>query len=149
MKKIIIAIIIAAVIATACIATLLLTNGCKGHGCDVIAPVAIKLSLPDQVGQDLINGGALVDVRTVEEFAESHAKDAINLPLADIEKGIYPDTAKDKPLYLYCRTGHRAGEAKTLLEAAGFTNVTNIGGLADWQAQGGEVIQQTGSNLNL
>jgi phage shock protein E len=139
MKKIIIATTVVA-IAAGGIAALLFTSGCKGHGCDITPPVAIKLSLPDQVSRDISNGGILIDVRTTTEFIESHAKEAVNLPLADIQKGILPSIAKDLPVYLYCRTGIRAGKAKIILENAGFTTVTNIGGLTDWQTQGGEVI---------
>ena len=103
--------------------------------------VEVKVSLAQQISSKIqANKGQLIDVRTPEEFALEHAKDAANLPLADIEAGIYPQIAKDTAIYLYCRTGNRAGQAKTILEQAGFTNVTNIGGLVDWQTQGGEVI---------
>lgn len=33
---------------------------------------------------------------------------------------------KDRPIYLICRSGKRTVEAGDVLEAAGFTNVTNI-----------------------
>jgi phage shock protein E len=32
---------------------------------------------------------------------------------------------------LYCRSGHRAGVAKSILEKNGFSDVTNGGGLKD------------------
>ena len=32
---------------------------------------------------------------------------------------------------VYCRSGNRAGQAKALLEQAGFTHITNAGGITD------------------
>lgn len=85
------------------------------------------------------NNGQLVDVRTPEEYATSHANGAILVPLAEIQAGNYSKIDKNKAVYLYCRSGNRAGQAKTILEQAGYKNVTNVGGLDDWQSQGGKV----------
>ncbi|MCA9695924.1 MAG: rhodanese-like domain-containing protein, partial [Myxococcales bacterium] len=37
-----------------------------------------------------------------------------------------------KPIVLYCRSGRRADAAKEELLQAGFTRITNLGGLKDW-----------------
>lgn len=84
-------------------------------------------------------GGQLIDVRTPEEFAASHAVGAVNIPLDTIEKGDLSGFDNGKAIYLYCRSGNRAGQAKVILEKAGFDDITNIGGLDDWQSQGGKV----------
>lgn len=84
--------------------------------------------------------GQLIDVRTPEEFNASHAKDSINVPLADLQNGDFSKIDKNKPVYLYCRSGNRAGQAKIILEQNGYKNVTNIGGLEDFKNQGGTVI---------
>jgi phage shock protein E len=136
--------VLIALIVAVVLAAILLngTSGCKNDKCNVVptpTPTA-QLTIVQQVENSLSIGGLLIDVRTPEEFAESHAKDAVNLPLTDIQNGVYPDIAKDAPIYLYCRTGNRAGQAKELLEQSGFTHVTNVGGLIDWQSQGGEVV---------
>lgn len=76
----------------------------------------------------------LIDVRTPEEFAERHAKGAVNIPLGDIESGeigTLKDAPKETSLDLYCRSGSRAGVAGSLLTTFGFTNVRNLGGLDD------------------
>jgi len=86
------------------------------------------------------NNAQLVDVRTPQEYNASYAKKSINIPLDEIQKGDLSKFDKDKPIYLYCRTGRRAGEAKTILEQAGYKDVTNIGGLDDWKNQGGTVV---------
>ena len=38
---------------------------------------------------------------------------------------------KDDEINLYCRSGNRAGKAKSALERAGYTNVENKGSLAE------------------
>jgi len=39
--------------------------------------------------------------------------------------------AKNTPIYLYCAVGGRAEKARQSLLAAGYSNVTNAGGLED------------------
>jgi len=39
---------------------------------------------------------------------------------------------KTKPIVVYCGSGRRAATAKEKLVAAGYTQVTNLGGIADW-----------------
>ena len=80
--------------------------------------------------------GQLIDVREPSEYEESHADGAINIPLGDILKADFSKIDSDKPIYVYCRSGVRAGQAKIALEQAGYENITNIGGLIDWQKQG-------------
>jgi rhodanese-related sulfurtransferase len=49
------------------------------------------------------------------------------------------DVPKDTKFHVYFRSGNRATTAVEILEQAGYTDVTNIGGLTDWQAAGGDV----------
>ena len=79
----------------------------------------------------------VLDVRTDGERAAGHAEGSEHLPLAAIEAGEVPGVAKDAKLFVYCRTGRRAAEAVKLLRDAGYEDVTNIGGLADWDRAGG------------
>lgn len=74
-----------------------------------------------------------VDVRTPEEWAEWHVKNAIHIPLADIQNGLNIDKIpKDVPVYVYCRSGNRSGQAiKILSENYGFTNLQNAGWMKD------------------
>jgi phage shock protein E len=55
-----------------------------------------------------------------------------------------PSAANNKyqKIYLYCRSGTRAGKAKTMLENIGYTNVENIGGLDDASTKLKETIIQ-------
>jgi phage shock protein E len=83
--------------------------------------------------------GQLIDVREPEEYEASHADNAINIPLGNILNSDYSRIDTSRPIYLYCRSGNRAGQAKIALEQAGYKNVTNLGGLDDWVEQSGKI----------
>lgn len=73
-----------------------------------------------------------IDVRTVEEYNEDHIDGDLNIPLQVIDVDEFASMfSKDAEINLYCRSGNRAGQAKQILEAAGFTNVNNRGGIGD------------------
>lgn len=86
----------------------------------------------------LVDAGALLlDVRTPEEFAEGHVVGAVNITHTAVLDRIdeireLQGNDPDKPIVLYCRSGRRADAAKEELLQAGFTRVTNLGGLRDW-----------------
>ena len=87
------------------------------------------------------DGAQLLDVRTAEEFDSGHFAGAINLDVEDIIAGKLPDAAKDTQLYVYCRSGNRSAQAVSLLKQAGFTNITDLGGLSDVEGMGGKLIK--------
>ena len=75
-----------------------------------------------------------IDVRSAQEYAQGHLEQAPRIAHDQIETGVADlGLAKNAPIYLYCAAGGRAGKAKQRLEAQGFTNVTNVGGLEDAQ----------------
>ena len=88
------------------------------------------------------DGAQLLDVRTAEEFDSGHFAGAINLDVEDIIAGKLPDAAKDTQLYVYCRSGNRSAQAVFLLKQAGFTNITDLGGLSDVESIGGTLINR-------
>ena len=72
----------------------------------------------------------VVDVRTVEEFAEGHFPGAINIPHEDIVQGIRArNVDKEQTVLLYCRSGNRSGQAEIRLQSSGFAGAKNVGGL--------------------
>lgn len=87
------------------------------------------------------DGAQLLDVRTAEEFDYGHFAGAINLDVEDIIAGKLPDAAKDTQLYVYCRSGNRSAQAVSLLKQAGFTNITDLGGLSDVESIGGTLVR--------
>ena len=85
----------------------------------------------------------LIDVRTPKEFKEGHIKNAGNIDfyesdfLAQMNK-----LDKNKPLYIYCRSGGRSGKAAKQLKEQGFTEVYDLqGGILDWKKNNFELVK--------
>ena len=77
--------------------------------------------------KSIIDEGAfLVDVRTPGEFAEGHVIGSVNIPLDTVPTELEKFKNK-KNIIVFCRSGNRSGQAKTILEANGISNVTNGG----------------------
>jgi len=70
----------------------------------------------------------VLDVRTPEEYQEGHLKQAVNIPIDDLETRI-PGVVKDKttPLLVHCQSGGRSARAKKKLEKMGYTQVKDLG----------------------
>jgi phage shock protein E len=78
----------------------------------------------------IINKGAyLVDVRTPSEFSQEHVKGSVNIPLDKIPTQLAKFKDKEN-IVVFCRSGSRSGQAKSILENNGFSNVVNGG---TWQ----------------
>ncbi|MGZ8290055.1 MAG: rhodanese-like domain-containing protein [Telluria sp.] len=93
----------------------------------------------------LINRGKtqIIDVRTPDEFAAGHLRDAKNIPLADLGSRIGElGTQKSKAVVVVCQQGARAAKAVGVLRKAGFEDVVSLdGGQAAWVAAGMPVIK--------
>lgn len=92
-----------------------------------------------QIQNDIAQGGLLIDVRSPEEYAEGHVKDALLIPHTQIFYAKLPEE-KLMPIYLYCKMGPRADFAAAVLHERGYSNVTNLGGLDDMEALGFEFV---------
>lgn len=89
------------------------------------------------IQSDLKTGAKLYDVRTSQEYTAGHFTNADNWSLQDMQNGTFPNINKDTTLFVYCQSGNRSSQATAALKAAGFTNVTDLGGLQDVRAIGG------------
>lgn len=93
----------------------------------------------------LINRGktTVVDVRSAEEFAAGHLRDAKHIPLADLGTRIGElEKSKARSVIVVCQSGARADKAVRQLTAAGFDDVVRLdGGLTAWQAAGLPVVK--------
>jgi rhodanese-related sulfurtransferase len=80
----------------------------------------------------------LVDVRTADEYAEGHIAYAQNLDVnsADFSAKALAALDKLKPVYVYCRSGHRSMNAAKTLAKEGFRVVNLQGGIMEWQSKG-------------
>jgi len=89
----------------------------------------------------LAEGSIYVDVRSQAEYAQGHPAGAVNIPLIDrdprsgqmmpnpdfmqVMQGNYP---VDTKLLIGCQVGGRSMRAAQMLEAFGFSDVTNVKG---------------------
>lgn len=75
----------------------------------------------------------LVDVRTLDEYKESHISGSILIPDFDIET-LAPTKLVDKEakIFVYCRSGNRSATASKKLIEMCYTNVFDFGGIRDW-----------------
>lgn len=74
----------------------------------------------------------LVDVRSPQEYKETHLNGSINIPIYEIEeksKEIIPN--KNNVYILYCQSGGRSKKAIKILEKQGYSKLYNIEGGLD------------------
>jgi rhodanese-related sulfurtransferase len=79
--------------------------------------------------------GVVIDVSTKEEFAASHIKTSLSVPLEEIETRLQA-VAKNKsvPLIMVCESGMRAKRAQALAQKLGYEKVHSLqGGLQAWK----------------
>ena len=80
-------------------------------------------------------GAVLLDVRSPQEYREGHVPGSQNVPLQQLDKVDEVTENKDTVLYVYCHSGARSRQAVSLLQAMGYTNVHNIGGIAAYHGK--------------
>lgn len=124
-------------LAAALLGSLLALTGCGGAGGGSAVSAAAgeyhKIS-PREAKERMEAGGAtVVDVRTAEEYGESHIPGAVLVPLDTIGSqrlAALPDTGAE--LLVYCRSGVRSKAAAEQLAALGYQQVYDFGGIIDW-----------------
>lgn len=67
----------------------------------------------------LKNGALVIDVRTVSEFAQGHAKGSTNIPLNELGSHLKTIKHSGKQVITCCKSGGRASMANGLLKGAG------------------------------
>jgi len=85
----------------------------------------------------------LIDVRTPEEFASGHLENAVNMNYFDSDFAAQLKTLdKNKPVYLYCKSGRRSANAAQKLEDMGFVKIYDLdGGILNWNAKGFTILK--------
>lgn len=97
--------------------------------------MAYKNISPSEV-QDLISTAtpmSIIDVRTPQEYSQGRIPTSINIPLnilkSEVQNKNIPKTTK---IIVYCQRGTRSLEAAKILDALGYTDVYNLGGIESW-----------------
>jgi rhodanese-related sulfurtransferase len=92
----------------------------------------------EELAKLIKDGAYLVDVRTPEEFANGNAKGSVNIPLDKVSNQLSKFNGKEH-IIVFCRSGNRSSQAKSILNQNGYTNVTNGG---TWKNVNQKIINQ-------
>lgn len=78
----------------------------------------------------------ILDVRTLEEYAQGHIPGAICVPNETIGSEEIPELPDRSQLILiYCRSGNRSKQAAGKLARLGYTNLAEFGGINSWTGE--------------
>ena len=80
-------------------------------------------------------GAVLLDVRTLDEYAQGRIPGSINLDVKDEARVRTVLKDKSAPIFVYCHSGTRSAKAAAVLRGMGYSNVTNIGGIAAYKGR--------------
>ena len=77
----------------------------------------------------------LVDVRTPKEHKSGHISGSKNIDFFSTTFTMeFNKLNKEKPVYIYCRSGRRSHQASKKLSAMGFTEIYDLkGGILKWK----------------
>lgn len=81
----------------------------------------------------------VIDVRSKGEFAAGSISGVKNIPLSTLTERI-AELRPYNAIYVMCWSGGRSEVAVKLLQAAGYKDVHNVGGVQDWIAAGYPVV---------
>ncbi|GIP41414.1 Zn-dependent hydrolase [Paenibacillus sp. J31TS4] len=92
---------------------------------------------PEEAASRLEKGEVLlIDVRNAEEWKNGHIPGAKHLPLGRLPARL-GELDPGQPIVVQCQSGSRSAIAASVLQAAGFADVSNLtGGFAGWQRAG-------------
>ena len=137
--------------------------------------MAIKELTPQQAHDILTNdpSAVYIDVRTEAEFANGHPRGAVNIPVAfpdpgrgmmvnsDFVRVVETNFPREKKIILGCQAGPRSTSAASMLQQAGFQDLSNLlggfGGMRDptgkisapgWASSGLPVSQEQGEGVS-
>lgn len=103
----------------------------------------VTLLTPKDFQTHLSEEVQLIDVRTSKEFNAGHLNGAKNINFfgKDFLKVI--DTLdKEKPVFIYCRSGKRSGKSAVEFQKAGFSIIYDLkGGILKWKSEGFEIAK--------
>jgi phage shock protein E len=84
----------------------------------------------------------VIDIRTAQEYQAGHIKNAININFysADFISKMN-QLNKNNPVYIYCASGNRSGQALEKLKPLKFKEIGDLqGGLHSWEMSQKEII---------
>ncbi len=83
----------------------------------------------------------ILDVRTDVEYAQSHLRDAVLIPLMVLSERLHK-LKEEQSILIYCYRGNRSKTACEYLTSKGFKLIYNmLGGINAWIEEGYEVVK--------
>ena len=97
-----------------------------GETIDIIIDVkADELAMDIPFDENLV----IVDVRKETEFADGHIKQAVNIPLLELnDPGSMANMEDNQNIYIHCAGGYRSLIASSLIKKEGIHNIRNVVG---------------------
>lgn len=98
---------------------------------------AFKILDPQEYKEAILGGDTqLIDVRTPREYQSGYIANAINIDI--FRPGYFRSEVhkldKNRPVYLYCRSGQRSRKAAHKLIKWGFAEIYDLeGGILNWK----------------
>jgi phage shock protein E len=87
---------------------------------------------PQQAHRLVESGAHLIDVRTPAEYAQGHIEGAKNIPVQELASRMRDVGPKGDSVVVYCRSGMRSANAKSMLVDSGFVDVHDLGAMGRW-----------------
>ncbi len=110
---------------------------------ETVAQDQVKVISPKEMQKAIDSGSVqIIDIRTPAEFQEGHLKNAKNIDFlsSSFTKEI-SELDKEKPVYIYCRSGNRSGKSVKDFLNAGFIEVHDLEvGIVGWKSEGLPVV---------
>lgn len=111
--------------------------------------MSLKTIAPQVIHEQLKQGAILVDIRSADEYAHEHIKEARHIPLDRLTA----DTtllSGETAVVFHCRAGHRTQMNAGILQACAAGDVYILeGGLDAWKKAGLPVIRNASQPLEL
>jgi len=96
------------------------------------------IGVVEKLQEAIDNGAILIDVREESEVAQGAIPGALHIPLRTLIANL-GQVPQDKPLVVYCASGHRSALATAMLHILGYDNVRAFApGYGAWEAAQGE-----------
>ncbi|NRD19404.1 rhodanese-like domain-containing protein [Winogradskyella eckloniae] len=86
----------------------------------------------NKIEEYIEKGAVILDVRTLSEYKGNHIKNAIHIPLQELNSRLNEIKNLNKPVIAHCASGMRSANATSFLKSNG-VDAINGGGIASLQ----------------
>ena len=104
----------------------------------------VSISAPEFEKEIKSDSVQLVDVRTLQEYAEGHIDGALNINVQSDNFKVLAqrELSKNSTVFVYCLSGRRSLDATEILTKLGYKVVNLKGGIIEWKDDGLPVVSE-------